>query len=363
MDHRYADASTPSLPLHRRRSVVAQPPHRRPNHLAHHRSYSQPVPARPSASHSHDMLTLPPTDAAHGSLLSNVRRGFRKGSKGSASDSEHDFAFPLSSIPPPTIPEIMMGLHLSRTPHLPQAHPKPAPGPPPVVRNEENSPAPPFLFALLRARAEAAAPPPQHRVYRRSTIHTGSPSSSQSQSPPGTARPRVPLPPPPKRSSLKKTSTNSSDSSIPTTPGTSGSPNGRGTPSPSISSISSSRHELRTPSKLRFSTLFRPAHRKDAPPPAPAPPPPPLPKKAVRFSPSYGGLSTAATAGGFASSPDVSSSVAVAHHSDSQPASSTPVPSVPSSGTRRAQFVRRVSGRAKEAAKDVFAVITDPRRL
>ncbi|KZW00668.1 hypothetical protein EXIGLDRAFT_720897 [Exidia glandulosa HHB12029] len=326
----------------------------RPHHLVHHRAHSQPVVPLAATRQS---LASDDDSAQSGKFMHSVKKSLRvsrrlstKGTS-SYSDSEPEhtatsYTPPLSSVPPPTIQEIMMGLHLSRTPHLAQPRAARSSAPPSVVVvDEHDSPAPPFLFALMRSRAQSVGAS-SAGVHRRASLPASTSSASSSPA-------RVPLPPPPKRSSLKKTSTNSSDSSIPTTPGGTGtsSPHGRGTPSPSLSSLSSSRHQLRTPSKLRFSTLFRPSHRREKDD-AMAMPPPPPPRKAVRFSPSSGGL---ATAGGLENVREVNTPV-----SEASPPLPLPQPSLPPPHAKRQQFVRRVSGRAKATAKEVFAVIADP---
>jgi len=192
----------------------------------------------------------------------------------------------------------------------------------------------------MRTRAESAPQRPPIIGRRRSHDYH---SPSQELVVVHRERTRVPLPPPPAKSSLKRSSV-SSDSSSLTPQSVSTTPNGRGTPSPSLSSLSSYQH---APSKLRFSMLFgRKHHDPVVPPPQPALPPPAA-RKSVRFSPSVAGLQRQASIPAVVSPTIAPEPVLVPTASDPQLA-------------RRSMFARRVSGKAKGAAKDMFAVIADP---
>ncbi|KAH7100178.1 hypothetical protein BKA62DRAFT_707038 [Auriculariales sp. MPI-PUGE-AT-0066] len=325
--------------------------HARPR--THQRSNSQPtIPISVGILSEPDVVGHPDTGFMH-----RLRRGHRKPRLDASVDdllpmptsSRPIYIGPSSSLPPPSLQEIMMGLHLSRTPHLAAPRAPRDPQPPAVTISEEDSPAPAFLFALMRTRA-ASAPqrPPVISTRRRSYDHYG-PTHMQEAS---TSRTRVPLPPPPAKSSLKRSSVSSDSSSLtPASILTSGS--GRGTPSPSLSSRSS--HQ-RQPSKLRFSTLFgRGKHHDTIDVVALDPPLALQPRKSVRFSPAVAGMPQ----GSGAPLPESVREIAGLGPSPAAPhvASST---DLAVSAPKRNTFARRVSGKAKGAAKEMFAVIADP---
>ncbi|KAH9992987.1 hypothetical protein BJV74DRAFT_884524 [Russula compacta] len=116
-----------------------------------------------------------------------------------------------SSIPP-SYEQIRMGLHLSRTPHIPAhlAHLYP-PAPQPRLQRTVSSPVSSAKQRerMLRPTSAHLHPSPYSRAHSRSPTPSRSPSRSY-----------TPLPPPPARSALKKTRENTTATSSSVTPDT-----------------------------------------------------------------------------------------------------------------------------------------------
>ncbi|KAL0953819.1 hypothetical protein HGRIS_004999 [Hohenbuehelia grisea] len=214
-----------------------------------------------------------------GTSVQRKQRDTTQSQSASASPSREDFRFhdpaatPSSS--PPTLDQIAMGLHLSRTPHLrtvnvggkarsqfnfsPYAAYAPSAPTPSVAGSRSSSAARrPRRFSTQQDRANipiAAIP----LLPRSSTAPQSVPKIALGKPKPPRPRP-VSLPPSPIRSSLKKTPTQSSEeSSIPTSPGLSMGSTASASTESSINSVfapSKSRSLLTVSFKTRMAKLL-----------------------------------------------------------------------------------------------------------
>ncbi|KAH9975725.1 hypothetical protein BGW80DRAFT_61159 [Lactifluus volemus] len=134
-------------------------------------------------------------------LLTSLKLPFSKSKQDSSSSQLPEPSREPAAVPP-SYEEIIMGLHLSRTPHIPAhlAHLYPPQSQPRLHRELSSSPTPTSITTTSISSVPAPCIP--HRVTlkpRSQSLRNVSSSQSSSHS-----RPRVRLPPPPARSAMKK---------------------------------------------------------------------------------------------------------------------------------------------------------------